>query len=294
MKAADFDYVRAQSVAEACRLLDGAAGDGKIIAGGQTLVPLLAMRLARPALVVDIAGIADIQGIADETQSLAIGAATRQADALADPALARRLPLLAKGLRMVGHPQTRNRGTIGGSLANADPAAEIGLVARTLDAELVLRSSKGERVVPIAEFFLGAMTTVLSTEECLTRVRFPVWRDTGRIGTGFEEMSLRRSDFALVAASCQLALDTDRVCRRLALAIGGAEPAPRRFDAAEARLVGTRLEPGDLAAASRAVEAALDPITDAHASADYRRRVAGVLAVRAIEMARDEALGPRV
>lgn len=294
MKAADFDYARAATVAEACRLLDGASGDGKLIAGGQTLVPLLVMRLARPALIVDIARIEEIQGIADETDGVAIGAATRQADALGDAALARRLPLLVKALKMVGHPQTRNRGTIGGSLCNADPAAEIGLVARTLDAELVVRSTKDERVIPIAAFFLGAMTTVLAPEDCLTRVRFPVWRDKGRLGTGFEEMSLRRSDFALVATSCQLVLDADRVCRRLALAIGGAEPVPKRVDQATARLIGTRLEPRELAAAAAAVEAELDPIGDAHASADYRRRVAGALALRAIEAARNDALAARI
>jgi len=293
MKAAEFDYARAGSVAEVCRLLDGAGGEGKIIAGGQTLVPLLVMRLARPTLVVDVAGIGELQGIADGAGVVTIGAATRQADAIADATLGRRTPLLVKALKMVGHPQTRNRGTIGGSLANADPAAEIGLVARTLDAELVVRSTKGERVIPIEEFFLGAMTTSLAPEDCLTRVRFPVWQDKGRLGTGFEEMSMRRSDFALVSASCQLVLDADGVCRRLALGIGGAEPVPRRIDAAAKRLVGTRLEARDLDAATREVEAAIDPIADVHASADYRRRVAGALAARAIEAACAEALAAK-
>lgn len=293
MKAAEFDYARAGTVAEVCRLLDGAGGEGKIIAGGQTLVPLLVMRLARPALVVDIAGIGELQGITEEAEAVTIGAATRQADAIADAALARRAPLLVRALKMVGHPQTRNRGTIGGSLANADPAAEIGLVACTLDAELIVRSTKGERTIPIAEFFLGAMTTSLSPEECLTRARFPAWRDKGRLGTGFQEMSVRRSDFALVAASCQLVLDLDGVCRRLALAIGGAEPVPRRIGAAAQRLVGTRLDARDLGTAMRDVEAAIDPLADVHASADYRRRVAGALAARAIAAARDDALAAK-
>jgi CO/xanthine dehydrogenase FAD-binding subunit len=289
MKAAEFDYARAGTVAEACRLLDGANGDGKLIAGGQTLVPLLVMRLARPTLVVDIAAIRELRGIADEGDAIAIGSATRQADALADATLRRRLPLLVKALAMVGHPQTRNRGTIGGSLANADPAAEIGLVARTLGAALTVRSSQGERVAPIDQFFLGAMTTTLGPEDCLTRIRFPVWADQGRLGTGFEEMSVRRSDFALVAASCQLVIDPSGVCRRLALGIGGAEAVPRRIDEAAKQLVGTRLEAGDIEKAARTVEAAIDPLADVHASADYRRRVAGALAVRAIEAARNEA-----
>lgn len=290
MKAAEFDYARAASVAEVCQLLQSAQGDGKILAGGQTLVPLLAMRLARPALLVDINAIAGLRGIEVEAHSVALGAGTRQADALADETIRHRLPLLAKALRLVGHPQTRNRGTIGGSLANADPAAEIGLAALTLGAELEASSVSGNRKIAIETFFLAAMTTALAPEECLTRIRFPAWRDTGRFGTGFQEMSVRRSDFALVAAAVQLVLDRDGVCRRIAISIGGAGPVPRRIDDAAARLTGTRLAADDLAAAIVLLKAQLDPSYDSHASAEYRRRVAGSLATRAIEEARNEAL----
>jgi CO/xanthine dehydrogenase FAD-binding subunit len=290
MKAAEFDYARAASVEEVCRLLHGAQGDGKIIAGGQTLVPLLVMRLARPALLVDINAIAGLRNIAAEAQSVVLGAGTRQADALADETVRRRLPLLAKALRLVGHPQTRNRGTIGGSLANADPAAEIGLAALTLGAELEASSISGERKIAIDEFFLAAMTTALTPEECLTRIRFPIWRETGRLGTGFQEMSVRRSDFALVAAASQLVLDRDGICRRIAISIGGASPAPLRMDDAAARLVGTRLDAGEIAAAIAILKPRLEPSSDSHASADYRIRVAGTLAARAIEEARNEAL----
>ena len=289
MKAAEFDYARPDSIEEVCRLLDGAAGDGKIIAGGQTLVPLLVMRLARPSLVIDINRIAALQGIEAQGAALVIKAATRQADALANDLAARRLPLLVKALRLVGHPQTRNRGTIGGSLANADPAAEICLVARTLDAELTARATTGTRKVTMADFSIGAMTTALAPEECLTEIRFPLWRD-GRIGTGLAEMSVRQSDFALVAAACQLALDQDGVCRRIALGVGGAEAAPLRAASAEARLVGTRLEASDIETAMRGMQEALSPLADVHASADYRRRVAGALVTRAIAEARAEAL----
>jgi CO/xanthine dehydrogenase FAD-binding subunit len=289
MKAAEFDYARPASVEEACRLLDDAKGDGKIIAGGQTLVPLLVMRLARPTLIIDITRIAELQGIADNDNAISIKAATRQADVLADATIERRLPLLAKGLRLVGHPQTRNRGTIGGSLANADPSAEICLVARTLDAEITARSSAGERTLAMEDFCAGAMTTNLAAEECLTAIRFPVWGEK-RVGTAFTEMSIRQSDFALVAASCQLVLDDDRVCRKIALGIGGAEPSPVRATAAEARLVGTRLEAGDVDAAMDQLRQALDPLADVHASADYRRRVAGALAARVIAEAREDAM----
>lgn len=294
MKAADFDYARAGSIGEVCRLLDGARGEGKIIAGGQTLVPLLVMRLARPTLVIDVNSVAALKGITNKGDSVVIGAGTRQADALDDATLKRGLPLLVKGLGMVGHPQTRNRGTIGGSLANADPAAEIGLVARTLDATITARSSQGERVIEATEFFQGAMTTALSSEECLTHVRFPTWAGAGRIGTGFEEMSIRRSDFALVAVACQVALDDAGVCRRIALGIGGAQAAPFRASGSEQGLAGTKLSESDIDKATGALSSAItDPIGDGHASADYRRRVAVALAARVIAAARDEALAAR-
>jgi CO/xanthine dehydrogenase FAD-binding subunit len=290
MKAAEFDYARAGTVEEVCRLLDGANGDGKIIAGGQTLVPLLVMRLTRPSLVIDINPVAELHGIGADDDGVVIKSATRQADALADETVQRRLPLLAKALRLVGHPQTRNRGTVGVSLANADPAAEICLIARTLDAEIAARSTAGTRKIAMADFCAGAMTTTLAAEECLTEVRFAVWKAADRIGTGFTEMSVRQSDFALVAAACQLALDKDGVCRRIALGIGGAEARPLRASAAEARLAGTKLAPSDVEQAMSELRASLSPLADVHASADYRRRVAGALAARAIAEARDEAL----
>jgi CO/xanthine dehydrogenase FAD-binding subunit len=293
MKAAEFDYVRAGTVEEICRLLAGARGEGKIIAGGQTLVPLLVMRLARPMLVVDINRVDDLKGISAGQDGVLIGAGTRHADVLADPMLQQRLPLLAKALKMVGHPQTRNRGTIGGSLANADPAAEIGLVACTLDADITARSNDGERVIPSADFFAGAMTTALSPEECLTRIRFPLWRDAIRLGTGFDEMSIRRSDFALVACACQIALDAEGVCRRVTLGIGGAEPTPVRFAEAEKSLVGTRLDAADIDRATAKLRDAIEPLSDTHASADYRRRVAVALAARTLASARAEALAAR-
>ena len=287
MKAAEFDYARAADLDDVFRLLDGAHGEAKIIAGGQTLVPLLVMRLARPTLVIDINSVNELSGIAADETGVCFGATTRQIDALESSSVARYAPLLKKALAQVGHPQTRNRGTIGGSLANADPAAEIGLIARTLDAEIEASSSAGARTIRADSFFTGAMTTVLSPEECLTKIRFPVWQ--GRIGTAFEEMSNRRSDFALVAVACQVALDKDGVCTRIALGIGGAEPVPARAHDAETRLTGTRLEAGDINAALSNLQETLDPLSDVHASADYRRRVAASLAAKTIAAARDEA-----
>jgi len=293
MKAVDFDYVRAASIADACRLLADAGEDGKLLAGGQTLVPLLAMRLARPSVLVDINFIAELQGVELDGEQLLVRACTRQATALADARVQRHAPLLAKALAFVGHDQTRNRGTVGGSLANADPAAEIGLAALTLDAEVLARSSAGERRIAVAEFFTGPMTTVLASGECLTAVRFPRRTLAGRVGTGFQEMSARQSDFALVAVAVELALGTDGRCRYLALSVGGAGPKPLRVDAVSARLVDTGLADSDLDAAAAIVCQAIEPQTDILASAGYRRRLAGALAAQALAEARDEALDGR-
>ncbi|HXQ52336.1 MAG TPA: FAD binding domain-containing protein [Stellaceae bacterium] len=288
MKPVDFDYERPVSVDALCRRLAEAREDAKIIAGGQTLVPLLAMRLARPALLLDINRIAALDGIAAGDGFVAIRACTRQAAALAHETVRSRAKLLAKALKHVGHGQTRNRGTIGGSIANADPAAEIGLAALALDAALGVRSVRGERTIAIRDFFRGAMETALAPDECLVEMRLPVWRDNA-VGTGFHEMSVRHSDFALAAAAVQLALDAGGVCRRIAISIGGAAATPLRMAEAEKRLVGTRLEERDIADAGALVRDAIAPLPDPHASALYRRRVAASLAERAIAEARDEA-----
>lgn len=291
MKAAEFDYVVPESVAETCRLLADAQAEAKLIAGGQSLVPLMAMRLVRPRLLIDINRIGELAGIVADRDALRIGAMTRQADALADPVIRRDVPLLAKALAFVGHDQTRNRGTIGGSLAHADPAAEICLVAATLGAELVARSTAGERRLAARDFFESALTTALAAEECLAAACFPLWRDAGAIGTGFQEVSLRQGDFALVAAAAQLVLDGDGRCRRIALGIGGAGPRPIALDAAAARLHGTRLGAADIAEAAALADAALEPMSDLHASAAYRRRVARALLTRVIAEAQAEAAG---
>ena len=291
MKAAEFDYVRADSVAGACAAL-AAAGPGeehKIIAGGQTLVPLMAMRLARPTLLVDIDGIAGLDGIARGDGEIAIGAMTRQRAAELSPLVQGELPLLAKALRFVGHLQTRNRGTVGGSLVHGDPAAEIPLVAVTLDAELAAEGIEGGRTYPADGFFEAPMVTAIGADECLTGARFPVWTGA-RLGTGFQEIASRRGDFAIVAAAAQLALDGDGRCARIAAALGGVAPRPVRIAALESALVGSALEDGDIEAALASVDAAIEPDDDLHASAAYRGRVARVLLGRAIREARAEAL----
>lgn len=287
MKAVDFDYERPRSVVETCRLLSQAKGEARLLAGGQTLVPLLAMRLARPAVVVDINRVDELRGIDTNDANVVIRACTRQAVALANPTVRSHLPLLAKALSFVGHIQTRNRGTIGGSLANADPAAEIGLAALALDAKIEAHSVSARRTIPIADFFVSPMVTALAVGECLTAVRFPLLR--GGVGTGFQETSIRRSDFALAAVAVQLVLERG-VCRGLALAIGGAGATPVRLTTIERKLIGTKLGDAELAEAERMAREGIDAVADIHASAAHRRRITGVLAARAIAEARDEAI----
>jgi CO/xanthine dehydrogenase FAD-binding subunit len=287
MKAAPFAYLRAHSIDEACRLL-AEDDDGRLIAGGQTLVPMLAMRLARPSRLIDIARISELAGIRSGGDVVAIGATTRQSIVEHDAMIAEKLPLLHKAMPWVGHQPTRNRGTVGGSIANADPAAEISLVAVTLGAEMVVRTVDGEEIISADEFFLGPMLTTMPSGGCLTEVRFRTWTQ-GRVGTSFQEVSARRSDFAFVSAAAQVAFDERGRCTACAVGIGGAGDRPVRLDGADA-LVGTSVGDDDIEDALRDSISDLETVSDLHASADYRRRVAGVLARRALVEARQEAL----
>jgi CO/xanthine dehydrogenase FAD-binding subunit len=291
MKAAEFDYVRARDLADTCRLLASAPEDSRILAGGQTLVPLMAMRLARPSLVIDINRVAELDGIAEAGDAIVVRGATRQESARRSDLVHREVPLLAKALGFVGHPQTRRRGTIGGSLAHADPAAEIPLVVLVLDAEIVVQSEAGTRAIAAGDFFVGPMTTALDVTECLTEIRFPRQAAGTRQGTGFQEVSLRRSDFALASAAVRLTLDPDGACSAIRAAVGGVGGTPVRIEDAEAALLGTRLGADDLARAGALVASALDPPADLHASSAYRRRAAVALFERAVREARDEAMG---
>lgn len=285
MKPAPFRYVRPSSVEEACAAL-AADEDARVIAGGQTLVPMLAMRLARPSILVDVARLPSLSGIAMAEDAVRIGATTRQMEAERSPIVARELPLLAAALPWVGHPPTRNRGTVGGSCANADPSAEIPLVAVTLEAELETEEEGGGLPLAADDFFIGPMLTALPPTALLTAVRFPVWRDA-RLGVAFHEISARRSDFAFVSAACQLALDAEGRCTRLALGIGGVGDRAVKLDVSG--LVGTRLEPATVAEVVGEACAVLDATSDLHASAEYRCRVVRVLGARAVADARADA-----
>jgi CO/xanthine dehydrogenase FAD-binding subunit len=288
LKSAPFEYSRAASLAEACELLARDGGDAKLLAGGQSLVPMMAMRLLRPARLVDINEVAALKFVALEGDAARTGACTRQVTLERDDALAARVPLLRQALAWVGHAQTRNRGPVGGSLAHADPSAELPLAAQVLGAQIVLRSSAGPRAVAAREFFAGPMMTAVRPDECIEEIRWPVWPER-RTGSAFTEISVRHGDFAIVAAAAQVALDGDGRCTRAAFGLGGAGGTPLAFPEIAAKLAGAKLDDDAIEQAARSAARDCDPGSDLHASADYRRHLAGVLVARVLREARDRA-----
>ncbi|XSC47510.1 FAD binding domain-containing protein [Bradyrhizobium sp. RDT10] len=279
MKPAPFEYIRPTSLADACERL-AADDDARVIAGGQTLIPMLAMRLARPTILVDILRLNELRGIREEGGAIVVGAVTRQVEVERSVIVGRALPLLAKALPWVGHPPTRNRGTVGGSIANADPSAEIPLVAVTLGAEIEIANSSGRTSSSADDFFIGPMLTSVMPGDCVCAIRFPVWSHR-YIGTGFREVSARQSDFAFVAAAAQLALDDEGRCLEATLGFGGIGDRPIRVDMSP--LIGERATDALISDVVRAATQDLDTSSDLHATADYRRRAAAALGLQAIK-----------
>jgi carbon-monoxide dehydrogenase medium subunit len=280
VKPAPFSYLAPRSREEAIDALRRHGPEAKILAGGQSLVPLLAMRLARPAIIVDVNRIADLAFIAAGRREITIGAMTRQRTVEADATLGARVPLLRETLRWVGHPQIRTRGTIGGSMAHADPSAELPAVAAILDASFTLQSARGLRTLATAEFFTGYLTTALAPDELLTEVRFTA--PPANAGWAFHEVARRHGDFALAGVAALVRMDGDRRCTDARLAFVGVGPGPVRVPDAEQHLVGRSITQAVADEMARIVQGALDPDGDIHASAAYRRHVAGVLAARAV------------
>jgi len=279
MKPAPFDYYRPGDLAEALDLLDRFEG-AKVLAGGQSLMPMLNMRFVQPDQVIDVNNL-DLDYIREEGGQIVIGAATRQRDIELSPVIKRRLPLMAEALQHVGHVQTRNRGTIGGSLCHLDPAAELPTVCMTLDADIVIKSIRGQRVLPMREFAAGYMTPALQPGELLTEVRLPA--STPGHGYAFEEFARRHGDFAVASVAVALSVAGD-VVKSAAITVGGLAAVPTRIAVAEALLVGKPVAGLPIEAA--ATEAGtLDALGDAHASPEYRQHLATVLASRALNRA---------
>jgi aerobic carbon-monoxide dehydrogenase medium subunit len=282
MKAAAFEYHAPRSVEEVVALLAEHGDEAKVLAGGQSLMPLLAMRLSRPEHLVDINDVESLSGISATADGLAIGALTRERVAERSALVAERAPVLAEALPMIGHVTIRNRGTVGGSIAHADPAAELPTVAVCLDAELVAQGSGGERTIPAAEFFTGFFTTALAEDEILTAVR--VRSAAPGTGAAYEEVARRHGDFAMAGVAAVVRLDGDTVAEAR-IAISGVGLAPVRASKAEAALAGQTPDDRTLAAAADAALADLSPSSDLHGSAAYRTHIAGVLIRRAVATA---------
>jgi aerobic carbon-monoxide dehydrogenase medium subunit len=283
MKPPLFDYRAPSSLDEALGLRSEYSDDGAVLAGGQSLMPILNLRLARPEVLIDLGNVAELAGIRELDGGVSLGAMTRQRSAERSDLIRRRAPLVQQALAHVGHPTIRNRGTVGGSLAHADPAAELPAVCLALDAEFVARSATGQRTIAAEDFYMGFMTTALAADELLVEVRIPAAADT--VGTAFVEIARRHGDFALVGVAAAIALDGEGVITDSRLALTGVAGLPVRAREAEASLRGAAAGAAAFAAAADLVGAELKPRTDAHATGDYRRRVAGVLARRALEEA---------
>jgi len=279
MKPAAFEYVVADSVEMAVASLAQAGGDAKIIAGGQSLVPMLNFRLLRPAILVDINRIPDLAFIREDDTAITVGALARHHQLETSPVIARHLPVLGEAMRHVAHLAIRNRGTIGGSLSHADPAAELPMMAMLLDAGLRVASALGTRTVAAHDFFKNALSVDLAEDEIVTEIVLP--KLSQNTGWGFEEVARRSGDFALAAVAATLTL-SDGAIAQARIAMTGVAPTPRRAGAAESMLVGARLDHEVSDDVIEAVRAVAEPETDLHASADYRRHLVGVLARRAL------------
>jgi len=286
MKLPDFKYEAPATVAEATALLAEYQDEANLLAGGQSLIPLLALRLAHPAVLVDINGLDELSGVSVTDGQVTIGALTREYVAEESETVAETLPLLASALPLIGHEAIRSRGTLGGSLAHADPAAELPAVARALDAEFVVRSELGERVIPAAEWFEGYLTTSRRPDEILVEVRFPV-AEPGT-GVAFQEVARRHGDFAMVGLATSLTL-TDGMITDARLAFSGIADVPVRAAEAESLLVGQQLSAELFEEAARAATAPLDPPADLHGTSEYRKKVAAVLVRRGLRAAADNA-----
>jgi carbon-monoxide dehydrogenase medium subunit len=282
MKPPAFAYERPTSVEAALAALARHGEDAKLLAGGQSLIPMLNLRLLAPKTVIDAGRLAELDYIRPEGGALAIGALTRHNTVRDSADVMQHCPLIAEAYRFVSHHAIRNRGTIGGNLCHADPASELPVVALLLDATMVLKSSGGERRVPASGFFKGPFETAARADELLAEIRFPA--QPGGQGYAFDEVSQRHGDFAIVAAGCTLEVD-DGVCRTVRLGYGGVAPHALRVAEAEAALAGQPATAASFAKAADAAAQHVQPTSDVHADADYRRDLVRALTTRVLAAA---------
>jgi aerobic carbon-monoxide dehydrogenase medium subunit len=282
MKLPPFEYACPTKLSDAVALLAARNGDAKLIAGGQSLVPMLAFRLAAPALVVDLRKLPELRKIEISGNGTVLGSMVRWCDILADARLRVAQPLLRGAVEHVAHYQIRNRGTIGGSIAHADPAAEMPGIALICEAEIATVGTADPRLIKAANFFVGPLMTVLEPDEIIVEIRLPPWPAERR--WGFQEFARRRGDFAMAAAAVWYDQDGGKA-RNAHVGVVGVGDRPLRLTAVEAVLNGRVIDEAAIAQAEAAASAAVDPQTDIHASADYRRALVGTMVERALKSA---------
>jgi carbon-monoxide dehydrogenase medium subunit len=291
MKPAPFKYHAPTNLKDALDLLQQHADDGRVLAGGQTLVPMMNYRIAVPQALVDLNRIDSLNFIKSESGFIRIGAMTRQRDIEFSAVVARDLPLLREAVRLVGHLPTRSRGTIGGSIANADAAAELPMALQVLEGAIKVASLSGERMIAAQDVVIDPMVTSIEADEILTEVRFPVMRHGARYA--IEEFSRKRGDFAVAAVAVLLEFDGIK-CVKARIATAGISGKSARLPLAEQALEGAEIDEIGIAAASRAVSERVDAVSDRNGSADYRRHLGGVLTCRALRKAMLEQAKPDI
>ncbi|MCB2080586.1 MAG: xanthine dehydrogenase family protein subunit M [Novosphingobium sp.] len=284
MKPAPFDYVAPTSIEDACRIMADAGGGATLIAGGQTLMPLLNLRMSQPFILVDLNKIDALKGVTRTGSATRVGPMTRQAEALRDETLARHVPVMVRALSHVGHYQTRNRGTVGGSVALGEPAAEMPATAVALGATIEVQSVRGKRTIAADEFYVGPYMTTIEPDEIVTAIEYPDWPD-GHVIL-FREVAQRPGDFALVGLVGALTVEGGTIGRS-GIAMFGMGPTPMKLRTAEAALAGQSLGAIDTRAIAEAAIADTAPFDDHHASAEYRRTVGKRILTRTLQEALD-------
>jgi len=283
MKPAPFEYHAPESLSDVTALLAEYGDDAKVLAGGQSLVPMLALRLTRFEHIIDLNRVDGLTGVERSNGTLTVKSMTRQSTVERDAAAGEAVPLLAEAIPLIGHFQIRNRGTVGGSIAHADPASELPAVALALDAELEVAGPGGTRRVPAADFFVGTWTTTIGADEILSAVHFPVW--PGRSGFAVEEVARRSGDFALAGVIAAIEFNDAGVVTRSAISFLGMAPTPVRARTAEQSLNGTSPNAQELSEIARLAVGDTEPTADVHASAEYRLHVGAHLVERALDRA---------
>ena len=283
MKLPAFEYACPATINEAVALLASHNGDAKALAGGQSLMPMMAFRVAQPSLLVDLRKLPGLREIKIGADGVRLGALVRWRDILDDARLAAAHPLLQAAIAHVAHYQIRNRGTVGGSCAHADPAAEMPGIAQTCDAEIAVMGKAGARIIKAADFFLGALTTALKPDEIITEVRLPAWPAQRRFG--FQEFARRRGDFAMSGVALYYDPVAGGKAANAHIGVIGVGDRPRRLAAAEAALNGKAVDDATATRVGEAAAAEVEPQDDIHASAAYRRALTGTMVERALKSA---------